>query len=83
MCGEIHLRSIPVSNLQPVLLGEFLSQHANHVPVELDSEDLGAPLEQRVRQRTEARSKLDDLLAQGHGSVRNLGCGAGLKGGLL
>ena len=38
MCGEIELCSIALADLQSRLSCKFLSQHANHVAIELDGE---------------------------------------------
>jgi hypothetical protein len=74
MCSKIHLRSIRMAQLQALPTGKFLSQHAHHVSVELNRQDVALPLEQRMCEGTEAGSKLDDLAAHRGRGVRNPGC---------
>jgi hypothetical protein len=79
MCLEIEIRRIALTDFQSILVPEFLMQHAHHVTVELDRENLGAALEKGVGQRSEAWTDLDELLAHGHRRVRDLGYGARLN----
>jgi hypothetical protein len=59
---------------QSVLPSEFRTKHTHHVSVELNREDLAATVEERVRQRTETRSELDDLPPQRRRGICDL-CG--------
>jgi hypothetical protein len=78
MYAEIDLCSIRMTQRQSLLPSEFLTQHAHHVSVELNREDLAVTLEQRVRQRTETRAELDDLPTQRRRGIRDLCGGTGL-----
>jgi hypothetical protein len=83
MCGEIELCSISLADLQSRLSRKFLSQHANHVAIELDGEDVAIALEQGVGQRTQTRAELDHLVTQRHRCVRDLGYGTWLDQEIL